>query len=169
MKVSDLFEKRSHVPAKVGPIPNFTASDVVFNILGDKATDDADKLEQPGGENQRFVGPTWGFDGGAMFSNMDAPPGSGGAIGLRNLDGKTPRDIAEAAHEAFHALLQLRNKNFENEKVVNRLAIRWLQDNLDGMFLHQAIEELLKSVRGYKSQSYKSTKRWLQDQEDDGF
>ena len=163
MKVHHLFERRRQVSAKVGPMPNFTARDVVHKILGDRVTEDG----EDGDYGKIFLGRTWSR--GAMFSNMDAPPGGGGAIGLENLDGKTPKDIAEAAHEAFHALLQLRSKNHVNEKVVNRLAERWLQDNLDGMFLHQALEHISTSQRGYKSQTYDSSRRWRDEQQDDGF
>ena len=106
-----------------------------------------------------IVGPAW--TGHPMFSNMDSPPGTGGAIGIADIDGNKPEDIAVAAHEAFHAKLQLHKKNFENEHVVNRLAIRWLQDHLSGMFLHMATERLLRSKRSYQSFKYDSTKKWL--------
>ena len=76
------------------------------------------------------------------------------AIELKQPRGKRPKDIAVAAHEAYHALLSSRGKNYANEHMVNRLAARWLQDHLLGMFLHQAMESLLSSKLSYKGNKY---------------
>jgi len=133
------------------------ATAVVENILGDKVTDDESKLK-PG---MFLLSHTWGA--GPMFSEMDMAPGMGGAIGLRDLLGTSARDIAEAAHEAFHAKLQQNKKNFSNEKLVNKLTVRWLQDHLSGMFLHATIETIEKSKRSYKDKKYVPSKKWLAD------
>ena len=131
-----------------------TARSVITDILGDKAKFDDDL--QPG--DFAVSGPWSGM--GSMFSNMDEPPGGGGAIAINDPYGQTPKDIAIAAHEAYHALLQSRSKNFVNEHVVNRLAFRWLQDHLSGMFLHAALEAITTSKRAYKGRKYDSSRKY---------
>lgn len=134
------------------------AESVVKDILGADVTTDEDNLK-PG---MFLLSRTW-WNNGPIFSNMDEAPGLGGAIGLRDVNGKTPRDIAEAAHEAYHALLHKKKKNSHNEHLVNKLATRWLQDHLSGIFLHAAIESILESKRSYKHKKYPSSKKWLAD------
>ncbi len=91
-----------------------TALDAVYNILGDIVIGPGDDEEPT--ERSVVVSRSWtGYD---CFSEMDSEPGMGGAIGLVNPNGSSPKDIATAAHEAFHALLQLNKKNFTNEHVV---------------------------------------------------
>lgn len=130
------------------------AVSVVRLILGDIVVDGDDEDVD---ESSIVVSRSW--QGRDMFCWM----GKGGAIGLVNPYSKKPQDIAAACHEAFHALLFIRNKNFVNEHLVNRLATRWLQDHLDGMALHAAIESLQVSKRSYRGMKYKPTKQWLLD------
>lgn len=134
-----------------------TVRHVIEDILGDLA----DFTGEPENEKQFVVSGPWVSHHKGMFDTMDMPPGTGGAIGVPDLDGNKPEDIATAAHEAFHAKLQSRSKNYRNEKVVNRLTTRWLQDHLSGMFLHMAIESILQSKRSYAKFKYEATRRFL--------
>lgn len=158
MKLVDILnEKLGRVPDRPGTNPMMDASDVVKAILGDKVTSDDEDLK-PG---MIYLSRSW--TGYPMFSTMDEDPGKGGAIGLVKLYSSTPQDVATAAHEAFHALMQLKQKNYQNEHVVNRLASRWLQDHFSGMFLHAALETINKSKISYKRKKYASTKAFLAD------
>ena len=134
-----------------------TAYDVIKDILGDLA----DFTGEPENENQFVVSRPWSGVHKGMFDPMDMPPGTGGAIGIPSPDGNKPADIAIAAHEAFHAKLQSRSKNYHNEKVVNRLTTRWLQDHLSGMFLHMALERIGRSKRSYEKFKYETTRKFL--------
>ena len=174
MKVSEILEGLSRVAKREmdNPHPSaindpddvawiygdskITARHVLDDILGD-LVDFSGESED---ENQFVVSGPWNLHKG-MFSSADMPPGKGGAISIPNLDGNKPEDIAVAAHEAFHAKLQSRSKNYQNEKVVNRLTTRWLQDHLSGMFLHMALERIGKSKRAYAKYKYQTTREFL--------
>lgn len=99
MKITDILsEDLSRVPAKpnqeTDPMlqTNRTAIDVVYSILGDRAVD-AD--EENITANSIVVSRSWtGYD---LFSDMDSDPGTGGAIGLVDLYGRTAKAIATAA------------------------------------------------------------------------
>ena len=109
--------------------------------------EDDDVNIKPG---QYVVSRPWvqGMEAG-MFSSMDSAPGEGGAIGLKSLYGRTAFDIAAAAHEGAHAWLHMNGKDYHDERAVNAVATQWLQRNLTGMFLHQALEDILKSKIHY--------------------
>lgn len=165
MKLCDVFEALARVPAKPEMRdPDYvfdenymgSVQDVVSAILGDRLGDaDSDDLK----ETDVIVVKSWtGYD---IFSSMDSDPGMGGVIGLVNPRGKSAKEIATAAHESFHALLQTRGKNYENEHVVNRLAARWLQDHFEGPFLHAALEAIIQSKISYKTTKYTPTREWL--------
>lgn len=145
MKVSDLLEMFSTPPQSP-----WTPELVLKDMLGANRVafdmDDDDEY-QPG---QYVVSRPWtaGMEAG-MFSNMDCKPGEGGAIGLKRMYGRTPADIAAAAHEGAHAVLHMSGKDYSDEKATNAYAEAWLRRKLTGMFLHQALEELLKSKIHY--------------------
>ncbi len=80
---------------------------------------------------------------------MDCKPGEGGSIGLRDLYGTTPKDIAEAAHEAYHAYLHMIGEDDDDEKLVNQLALKWLHQHLTGEDLQAAIEHIASSNKSY--------------------
>lgn len=164
MKFSDIFEALSRTPLRLGPanpdlMGKITSKQVVASILGDRLGDaNSDDLK----DTDIVLVRSWtGYD---IFSTMDNDPGMGGAIGLIRPNGRSASDIATAAHEAFHALLQTRGKNYENEHVVNRLASRWLQDHFDGPFLHAALEAILHSKLSYKTSKFAPTREWLKSQ-----
>jgi len=134
MKLQHLFESRI-----------INALKVVQSILGDRVTDNYDNLKQ----GQYLVCRTWSYDGGPMWSDCDSKPGEGGSIGLRDLYGITPKDIAEAAHEAYHAYLHMTGGDHDNEKLVNQLTLKWLRQNLTGVDLQAAIEHIAHSNKSY--------------------
>jgi hypothetical protein len=135
----------------------WTARKVVADILGDLAWfGDAEKTP-PG---KFAVMRTWDYNGRPVFCDFDAKPGQGGAIGLVHVDGSTPADIAEAAHETFHALLHSRFKNFHNNHLVNKLAMSWLKKNLDEEDFHKARETIMKSKLSYQNYKYVPTRTW---------
>lgn len=153
-------QERTH-PFPVGKIPEderwiwdggkdeADVEGVLYDILGkDRVTLDPDKAK-PG---DIYVWRSTANGKGATFT----PDESGVGIikvpdGYQSKNhGDTARRIASAAHEAYHALLWLKDKNFVNEQLVNKLATRWLQDHLSGMFLHAALEKLRQSKISYK-------------------
>lgn len=73
----------------------------------------------------------------------------GGVIGLEDIHGTTPKAIAVAVHEAYHAWLHQQGRNHNDEEMVNKLATKWLRKNLSGMFLHSALNILLHSKIHY--------------------
>lgn len=135
----------------------WTARKVCIDILGDLAWF-GDEEDAPIGKI--VICPTWDHAGRTMFSNFDMKPEEGGAIGLQNVNGRSIADIAEAAHESFHALLHSRNKNLYNEHLVNRLALAWLKKNLDEVDFQKATETIMKSKLAYQKQKYVSTRTW---------
>ncbi|MGZ8891232.1 MAG: hypothetical protein ACXW0J_07515 [Nitrososphaeraceae archaeon] len=126
----------------------WTAIDVVRDILGTNNVMDGEK------ENPEKLAPTqflvvrpW-TPWGAMFDTFDQE--TGGCIALFNPYGSTPKDIAHAAHESYHAWLHQQSKNFRDEQLVNELATKWLHKHLSGMFLRASLDEILKSKINYK-------------------
>lgn len=129
------------------PPSKWTGYDVVKDILGPaNVSADSENLKV----GQYLVCRPWsGINDAGMFSNMDCEPGEGGALGLPNPFGTDPRSIAVAAHEAYHAWLHMHGRVHNDEKTVNMYAEKWLRSHLSGMFLHQALEHLLKSKIHY--------------------
>jgi len=185
MRIQEITEALARVPQKPRDNAHPTAQDpelawlfdkddtitvesVFKSILGNQVTsDDEDPrlfaADNGTGPGMVLLGPLWfSGSGGGAFSHMDLPPGQGGAVGMdAEYESGKAVDIAIAAHEAFHAKLQLEKKNFHNEHLVNRLAKRWLQDHLSGYFLHVALESILKSKLHYKGQKYDPSKQWI--------
>lgn len=125
-----------------------SAMDVLHDILGGQVTDSGDDEDIAPG--MYVVSRPWvsGMKDG-MFSTMDMEPGQGGAIGLPNPRGTSPRDIAAAAHEGSHAWLHMNGKDSNDEELVNKLASTWLRKHTSGIFLHQALEHILGSKIHY--------------------
>lgn len=126
------------------PAPTlWTAYDVIRNILGrDRVTDDDDELE-PG---MYYV---YQSNQAPMFRDTDNGVGS---INLPNLDSTAARDVAIAAHEAYHAYVHAKSRGgaaYSNEKIINNLAEKWLRKHLSGPALHTAIEQIVGSRISY--------------------
>ena len=116
----------------------WTAYEVVQNILGKhNVTDDEDELES---------GKYYVYQSGEpMFRGTSDTEGS---IELPNLTSTAAKDIAIAAHEAYHAYIHSRAAGgavYANEKIVNNMAEKWLRKHLTGTQLHSAIVALTKS------------------------
>ena len=128
------------------PAPTlWTAYDVVRDILGrDKVTDDDEDL-QPG---MYYI---YQSDQPPMFRDTDDGVGS---INLPNLDSTAARDVAQAAHEAYHAYVHNKSKGgavYSNEKIINNLAEKWLRKHLSGPALHVGLEQIIGSRISYGS------------------
>ena len=129
------------------PAPTlWSAYDVVQNILGSRrVTDDEDSIE-PG---MYYV---YQSNEPPMFKDTEES-GPGGSINLPNLQSKSARDVAMAAHEACHAYVHDRTKGqgvvHANEKIINNLAEKWLRKHLSGPALHVALETITGSRISY--------------------
>ena len=134
---------------KVGgaPAPTlWTVYDVIEDILGrNRVTNDEDNI----GPGMYYV-----YQSGEspMFRDTE-DAGPGGSINVPNLDSKAARDVAVAAHEAYHAYVHDKVKGsgrvYGNEKIINTLAERWLRKHLSGTALHVAIETITGSRISY--------------------
>jgi hypothetical protein len=131
---------------KVGgaPAPTlWSAYEVIQNILGkNRVTDDEDELTP----NMYYV---YQSNQKPMFRDTDDGAGS---INLPNLESTAAKDVAIAAHEAFHAYVQSKSQGgvvYANEKIVNNLAEKWLRKHLSGPSLHAAIEQITGSRISY--------------------
>ena len=126
------------------PAPTlWTAYDVIRNILGrDRVTDDDDDL----GPGMYYV---YQSSGPPMFRDT----GDGvGSINLPNLDSKAAKDVAQAAHEAYHAYVHSKSQGgvvHANEKIINNLAEKWLRKHLSGPALHVGLEQIVGSRISY--------------------
>jgi hypothetical protein len=130
----------------------WSAEEVVVDILGRKrVTTDDDELE-PG----MFY--LYQSNEPPMFRNTDDGVGS---INLPNLDSTSARDVATAAHEAYHAYVLTKAPDgvaYTNEKIINKLTEKWLRKNLSGSALLVALEHVLGSKLSY-GQDHLSTAR----------
>lgn len=126
------------------PAPTlWTAYDVIRNILGrDRVTDDDDEL----GPGMYYV---YQSSGPPMFRDT----GDGvGSINLPNLESTAARDVAQAAHEAYHAYVHSKSQGgvvHANEKIINNLAEKWLRKHLSGPALHVGLEQIVGSRISY--------------------
>lgn len=119
------------------------AIDVVKDILGSKWVTDSDDNISPG---QYLV-----YQSNDSFFEPTGSKGEGGAIRLANPDSQSAHDVAQAAHEAYHAWMHQRSGGtvFTNEKLANKKATDWVRKHLSGHALHVALEEILKSKINY--------------------
>ena len=129
------------------PAPTlWTAFDTIRDILGPGRVTDDDSAIQPG---MYYV---YQSGGPAMFRDTEES-GPGGSINVPNLDSKAARDVAVAAHEAFHAYVHDKTQGagqvHANEKIINNLAEKWLRNHLSGPALHVAIETITGSRISY--------------------
>ncbi len=129
-------------PAVAFPI---TAADVVKQIIGPRATTDADNTTK----YSYLISKPW-YGSGPMFDTFDST--TGGVIALPRPNSKRIKDIAGAAHEAFHAWLHMNGQDWTDERQVNKLAAQWLTSHYKqfGFLLHSALEEILRSKISYK-------------------
>jgi hypothetical protein len=142
-------EDRAMLPqTKVGgaPAPTlWSAYAVVQNILGkNRVTNDEDALTP----NMYYV---YQSNNEPMFRDTDNGVGS---INLPDLSSTAARDVAVAAHEAFHAYVHSKSQGgvvHANEKIINNLAEKWLRKHLSGTALHAAIEKITGSRISYGS------------------
>lgn len=121
----------------------WTAYQAIEDILGrGKVTDDEDELE-PG---MYYV---YQSNQPAMFRDTGDDVGS---INLPNLDSTSAADVAVAVHEAYHAYVQSKSPGgivYSNEKIINKLAEKWLRKHLTGPELHVALEKIIGSRISY--------------------
>lgn len=124
-------------------VTEWRAIDVVTDILGPSWVSTDEDSIKPG---QYYV-----YQSNKPFFEPTGEKGQGGAIRLRNPRSQGARDVAQAAHESFHAWMHQRSGGtvWSNEKIVNQLAARWLKKNLSGMALHVALSEILNSKISY--------------------
>jgi hypothetical protein len=149
MKLHELFEART--PTR------FTALDVVKDILGqDKVVTDTDDMKAGAymvkqGDEPGFTPPLKGKVEDWMAELGLTAADTPGTIYLINLQSRDAADVAQAAHEAYHAWMTVKSpgKIYQNEKLTNQLATKWLKKNLSGMELHTALEMILKSKIDY--------------------
>ena len=129
------------------PAPTlWTVFDTIKNILGlGRVTDDEDEIK-PG---MYYV---YASNESPMFRDTE-DSGPGGSINVRDLDSKAARDVAMAAHEAYHAYVHDKTggegRVHGNEKIINNLAEKWLRNHLSGSALHVAIEAITGSRISY--------------------
>jgi len=126
------------------PAPTlWTAYDVIRNILGrDRVTDDDDEL----GPGMYYV---YQSSEPPKFRDTDDGVGS---INLPNLESTAARDVAQAAHEAYHAYVHSKSRGgvvHANEKIINNLAEKWLRKHLSGPALHVGLEQIVGSRISY--------------------
>lgn len=123
----------------------WTAYAVVQNILGkERVTNDEDELTP----NMYYV---YQSNEEPMFRDTGEGEGS---INLPNLSSTAARDVAVAAHEAFHAYVHSKGTGgvvHANEKIINNLAEKWLRKHLSGPALHSALEQITGSRIHYGS------------------
>ena len=123
----------------------WTAYAVVQNILGkNRVTNDEDALTP----NMYYV---YQSNEKPMFKDTDNGVGS---INLPDLSSTAARDVAVAAHEAFHAYVHSKSQGgivHANEKIINNLAEKWLRKHLSGPALHVALEKITGSRISYGS------------------
>jgi hypothetical protein len=121
----------------------WTAYDVIKNILGSNRVTDNDEDLEPG---MYYV---YQSTGPAMFRNTGEGVGS---INLPNLNSTSAKDVAQAAHEAYHAYVLSKSPNgvvYANEKIINNLAEKWLRKHLSGTALHSALVNITGSRVSY--------------------
>lgn len=129
------------------PAPTlWTCYAAIESILGrSRVTDDEDSIE-PG---MYYV---YQSNEPPMFKDTE-DSGPGGSINIPNLESRSARDVAMAAHEACHAYVHDKLKGqgrvHSNEKIINNLAEKWLRKNLSGSALHVALEAILGSRISY--------------------
>lgn len=129
------------------PAPTlWSVFDTIKNILGiGRVTDDEDEIE-PG---MYYV---YQSSEPAMFKDTEES-GTGGSINVPDMDSRAARDVAMAAHEAYHAYVHDKTggegRVHGNEKIINNLAEKWLRNHLSGSALHVAIEAITGSRISY--------------------
>jgi len=135
MKLSELTEGRFLPPLK----SKWTPMKILRSILGRRVTDN-DNNTKP---NSYVVSRPWanGMPLG-MFSDMDQPPGEGGAIGIPNPNGTTIEDLVAAIHEGYHAYLHMTLQDYSDEQAVNNLSEKWIMANMQGIEQKKALEYL---------------------------
>lgn len=126
------------------PAPTlWSAYEVIQNILGrNNVTDDDDEL----GPGMYYV---YQSSEPPMFKDTDNGVGS---INLPNLDSTAAKDVAIAAHEAYHAYVHNKSQGgvvHANEKIINNLAEKWLRNHLSGTALHIGLEQIVGSRISY--------------------
>jgi hypothetical protein len=129
------------------PAPTlWTAYSVIQNILGSRrVTDDEDSIES----GMYYV---YASSAPPMFRDTEES-GPGGSINIPNLDSTAAKDVAIAAHEAYHAYVHDKTQGgghvHANEKIINKLAEKWLRNHLSGPALHVALEAIVGSKISY--------------------
>lgn len=154
MKLLKEFEDRIFLAELRAPT-KFTGLDVFADILGhNNIGTDKDKLKD-GQYLIKNVDPNskWddpGFSKPWTSTIGDEPQHYPGAITVYDYKSRDAKDIAVAAHEAYHALMYKKGKSyFDNEKLTNNLAAKWLKKHLTGPELHVALEMILNSNISY--------------------
>lgn len=142
MRLHELTEGRFLPPPK----SKWTPMKILRSILGRRVTDNDNNTKS----DSYVVSGSWvsGMPLG-MFSNMDQPPGGGGAIGLPNPHGNTIGDLVAAIHEGYHAYLHMTKQDFKNEKTVNELSEAWIMKNMQGIEQKKALDYLQISKNSY--------------------
>lgn len=127
---------------------SWTAETVVRDILGSLVTTDESELLNR--KARYMLSRSWSQTGPLFTGFVDDEYGRTGMIGLRSLSGSTPADIAEAAHEAFHAIMHERGFTEPHDEMqVNNMAKTWCRKNLSGSCLQQALIRMQVSIDSY--------------------
>lgn len=140
-----------------GAPTKFTVINVIRSILGAGHVSIDDKHVLPGqylvrvGEHPTFSPPQEGKLEDWMEELGLKAASFPGVIEVPSLESRDAADVAQAAHEAYHAWMTVKSKGqiYKNEKFTNQLASKWLKKNLDGMQLHIALETILHSKIDY--------------------
>jgi hypothetical protein len=156
MKLLQEFEEQLFLAELAAPT-KFTGLQVLQNIIGADSVNTKKEDLKDGQYLVKNVDPSskWDEPGFSkpftmQFSKDDPVINSPGAITLYDYNSRDAKDIAVAAHEAYHALMYKKGKSyFDNEKLTNNLATKWLKKNLSGVQLHVALEFILKSNISY--------------------
>ena len=121
----------------------WTAEEVVKDILGrNRVTDDEDDL----GPGMYYL---YQSSESPMFRDTDNGVGS---INLPDLTSTAAKDVAQAAHEAYHAYVHSKSHGgrvYANEKIINNLTEKWLRKHLSGTALHAALVAITDSRISY--------------------
>lgn len=150
-----LFELLSPVVSRpAGAYTQYTCLDVIKDICGaQNVTTDRDNAT----ENQILVITDTeddpGYSPASPSENYGSyvSKGSPAQIRIPNPSARDARSVALTAHEACHAWLAMHSKGriFNNEKMTNAAATKWLTAHLSGMTLRVALDLIMHSKISY--------------------
>jgi len=119
-----------------------TAKDLVISILGNKVSF-GDDFSAP-----IILSGTW--SGGNIFVGFEEGKRRTGSIGLIDIEGGGPFQLAAAVHESFHAIIWLRGGKENDEFLANKMSREWIQKNIfDNDLKKEMLQDVDKSDKSY--------------------